>query len=103
MAELSRDAALVTLSACETGVSAVAAGEELVGLTRAVLGGGASAVLASLWTVHDQATSALMREFYQGWLAGLTRSASLRRAMLLARQEHDHPHFWAPFVLSGAI
>src|SRR5581483_4924439 len=64
LAEVSRGASLVTLSACETGRNALEAGDELVGLTRAVLGGGAASVLASLWTVHDQATSRLMGEFY---------------------------------------
>jgi tetratricopeptide (TPR) repeat protein len=103
LAELSRGAALVTLSACETGLSAVAAGEELLGLTRAVLGGGAAALLASLWTVHDEATNLFMQRFYRRLLAGESRASSLRAAMSSVRQSYDHPHFWAPFVLSGAI
>ena len=40
LAELARGAQLVTLSACETGVSGLAAGDEVLGLTRGLLGAG---------------------------------------------------------------
>src|SRR5436305_1606997 len=70
LAELSRGATLVTLSACETGVNSLAPGEELVGLTRAVLGAGAASLLASLWSVHDEGTSSFMAEFYRALRSG---------------------------------
>jgi tetratricopeptide (TPR) repeat protein len=103
LAELSRGATLVTLSACETGLSSVAAGEELVGLTRAVLGAGTASLLASLWTVHDEATSRFMAEFYKGLRSGRGKTASLQSAMWAVRRELDHPYFWAPFALAGAV
>jgi CHAT domain-containing protein len=55
---------LVTLSACQSGVNVNHSGEELIGLTRAILHSGASSVLVSLWTVDDYSTALLMREFY---------------------------------------
>ena len=57
-------ASLVTLSACETGVSAVAPGDELIGLVRGFFSAGAPSLLLSLWTVDDEATAELMKDFY---------------------------------------
>jgi tetratricopeptide (TPR) repeat protein len=102
LAELSRGASLVTLSACESGLNSLAAGEELVGLTRAVLGAGAASLLASLWTVHDEATSRFMTDFYRRIESGQGKAASLQGAMWAVRRDLDHPYFWAPFALAGA-
>jgi tetratricopeptide (TPR) repeat protein len=102
LAELSRDTSLVTLSACETGRSGLAAGDDLVGLTRAVLGAGAASLLASLWSVHDESTSHFMAEFYRRLQAGEGKTVSLQGAMRVARRTYDHPYFWAPFTLAGA-
>ena len=61
---------LVTLSACQTGMgsgwfSALPAGDDFVGLTRAFLVAGSRAVLASLWEVDDRSTVSLMEGFYR--------------------------------------
>ncbi len=58
------NAGLVTLSACETGVSEQRHGDELVGLTRALIYAGIPAVIVSLWTVNDTSTALLMNQFY---------------------------------------
>ena len=58
---------LVALSACETARGKVMHAEGIVGLTRAFLHAGSSRVLASLWKVDDEATSALMQKFYSLW------------------------------------
>lgn len=58
-------AQLVTLSACETGLSQILRGDEPMGLVRAFLSVGAQAVLVSQWRVDDLATFLLMRRFYQ--------------------------------------
>ena len=57
-------ARLVTLSACETGVSQILRGDEPMGLVRAFLAAGAQTVLVSQWRVDDLATYLLMRHFY---------------------------------------
>ncbi len=57
-------ATLVTLSACESGLSKIHPGEELVGLTRSFLYAGTPAMLVNLWSVHDESTGALMERFY---------------------------------------
>lgn len=48
---------LVVLSACESGISKVHAGDELIGLVRALLFAGAPAVIVSLWNAYDQTAS----------------------------------------------
>jgi CHAT domain-containing protein len=50
-------AELVTLSACESGVNERRPGDELIGLTRALIYAGTSSVLVSLWRVDDLATA----------------------------------------------
>ncbi|MCA1633366.1 MAG: CHAT domain-containing protein [Acidobacteria bacterium] len=92
---------LVTLSACETGVSAVAPGDELIGLVRGFFSAGAPTLLLSLWTVDDEATAELMRDFYTHLLGGLRPAAALRAAQLRQMRERPHPFFWSPFILAG--
>ncbi|WP_328363862.1 CHAT domain-containing tetratricopeptide repeat protein [Streptomyces sp. NBC_00445] len=100
------DLSLVTLSACETGVSATDAADELMGLTRALLFAGADSVVAGLWKVPDDATVTIMRAFYDGiGRQGLARIDALRAAALEARErERDPARFdrWAGFQLVGA-
>jgi CHAT domain-containing protein/tetratricopeptide (TPR) repeat protein len=54
---------LVVLSACETGISAVAPGDELIGLARGFFSAGAPALLVSQWRVDDATTADLMARF----------------------------------------
>jgi CHAT domain-containing protein len=62
------DVALLTLSACNTAMgddSKKGGGEELDGLWGKAQEQGAKAVLATLWSVEDDSTAILMREFYK--------------------------------------
>jgi CHAT domain-containing protein/tetratricopeptide (TPR) repeat protein len=93
--------ALVTLSACETGRNEVLAGDELIGLTRAFLGVGASALVVSLWVVQDETTASLMEKYYEELRDGAGPAEALRAAQLAIKEEHPHPYFWAPFILVG--
>ena len=83
-------------------MSGVGPGDELVGLTRAVLGAGAGALVASLWAANDDTAPAFMSAFYAGLRSGPGRAASLRAAALEMRAREPHPYFWAPFILVGA-
>src|SRR5918996_4002336 len=56
---------LVTLSGCETGMNAVAPGDELMGLARGFFSAGSPTVMLSLWTIDDEATVDLMVAFYR--------------------------------------
>jgi len=95
------EANLVTLSACETGLSRIANGDDLVGLTRGFLYAGSRSIVASLWKVDDRATSHLMTRFYQELRNGDKREA-LRTAQLETRGLYPHPYYWASFQLTGA-
>lgn len=92
---------LVTLSACETGVSALAPGDELLGLSRGFFAAGAASIVISLWTVDDDATASLMIDFYQELIRGRPPAAALRSAQLRLLRIKPHPFFWSPFILTG--
>lgn len=100
-------AALVTLSACQTGHSVVKGGDELMGLMRAFLYAGAASLLLSHWQVYDHATMHWMEYFYRQLANGRSKGAALQ-----ATQRHfihnagiddryRHPYYWAPFFLVG--
>jgi CHAT domain-containing protein len=91
----------VTLSGCATGMNAVAAGDELLGLVRGLLYAGARALVLTLWDVHDKTTSEFMTAFYRSLQAGCAKPAALRAAMMEIRSRHPHPYYWAPFFLVG--
>jgi CHAT domain-containing protein len=95
---------LVVLSACKTGLGKEVKGEGLIGLTRGFLYAGSPRVVASLWKVNDQATSELMKLFYQRMLGGgLRPAAALRMAQIdMWRQKRwAAPYYWAGFALQG--
>jgi len=99
--DLDLDGTLVTLSACETGASAVAPGDELIGLVRGFFSAGAPSLLVSMWTVDDAATASLMADVYGHLRAGDSPAAALRAAQCRALREQPHPFFWAPFTSFG--
>jgi CHAT domain-containing protein/Tfp pilus assembly protein PilF len=105
------DADLVTLSACDTALGKEMGGEGLVGLTRAFEYAGAHSVLASLWSVSDESTAALMKGFYGYLKAGKSKDEALRAAQIGfikstaanrgSPSELSHPFHWAAFQLTG--
>ena len=104
---------LVTLSACETAVGNLWAGNGMVSMSDAFLIAGAPAVVASLWCVEDRSTALLMKRYYAHLRAGRNKTEALRRAQLdLMRTrgwdeqedlpvDYSHPHYWGPFILIG--
>jgi CHAT domain-containing protein len=95
------EAELVTLSACETALGTLGAGDEVVGLTRALLYAGSRSVVASLWRIDDDTTLGLMADFYAR-LVTTAPAEALRAAQRAMREQHRHPFFWAAFQLTGA-
>jgi CHAT domain-containing protein len=94
-------ASLVVLSACETGVSKVAPGDELIGMVRGFMIAGASAVLATQWAVSDQSTADLMAALYRELARGQRVGAALRTAQREAAARGKHPFHWAAMTLHG--
>lgn len=93
---------LVTLSACETGLNEISAGEEILGLARGFLSAGVCSIVLSLWTVNDEATKELMKIFYTELQRRNTVAASLREAQVKLIEKTDHPYYWASFGIIGS-
>lgn len=95
--------ALVTLSACESGLGQVATGDEVMGFSRAFLSAGSGALIASLWPVSDDATEVLMSTLYGALAQGRDAQQAMQAGQLAVLQRPDmaHPFFWAPFNLIG--
>ncbi|MFD1554138.1 CHAT domain-containing protein [Paraburkholderia silviterrae] len=95
--------ALVTLSACETGLGRIARGDEILGFTRAFFYAGATSLIVSMWPVADESTAITMRTFYSQLAQGKEAIDAMRAAQLAVMKEprFAHPFFWAPFDLMG--
>ncbi|NEQ87247.1 MAG: CHAT domain-containing protein, partial [Moorea sp. SIO2I5] len=94
---------LVVLSACDTGLGNISAGEGIYGLRRALVIAGSESQVISLWKVDDRATKDLMVAYYQGLQDNQGRSEALRRIQLqmLGSGNYQHPYYWASFIPSG--
>jgi CHAT domain-containing protein/tetratricopeptide (TPR) repeat protein len=96
------------LSACDTGLGQIQAGEGVFGLRRAFQIAGAATVIMSLWSVEDQPTRLWMRALYEARLRqGASTAAAVQqaaRAVLQSRRsqgQSTHPFYWAAFVAAG--
>ena len=94
---------LVFLSGCETHRGEGSRGDDIVGLSRAFLAAGARTVIATLWSVDEQATTRLITRFYHHLHDGLAKAAALSAAQLDIRSDpsYSHPYYWAAFILTG--
>ncbi len=93
---------LLTLSACQT-----AAGDDraALGLAGVAIKAGARSALATLWSVDDKASAALVTLFY----AEIRKHPELSKARALqsAQQQlmhtlnYRHPYYWSAFLIIG--
>lgn len=102
------DAEWVVLSACQSGVGRSWPLEGSAGMRRAFRLAGARAVIASQWSISDEATRAWMRAFYAaGAHAGspvADAMAAAGRSVLEERRRaarDTHPFWWAAFTATG--
>jgi CHAT domain-containing protein len=91
---------LLTLSACRT-----AAGDDraALGLAGIAIKAGARSAVASLWFINDEASSRLIKLFYERLGAGVSKAKALQQAQLelIKDRRFRHPGYWSPFLLIG--
>jgi CHAT domain-containing protein len=98
-----RKTSLVVLSGCQSQLGKRSRGDDIIGMSRAFIYAGTPSVIASLWSVDDQATQQLMVAFYTHLRQGQSKAEALRSAQLEIRQEYPNPYYWAGFVLTGDL
>jgi CHAT domain-containing protein len=96
------------LSACDTGLGEIRAGEGVFGLRRAFQVAGARTVIMSLWPVDDQATRAWMRALYDArFRSALSTADAVHTASVTvlrdrrSKKQSTLPVYWAAFVAAG--
>jgi CHAT domain-containing protein len=96
------------LSACDTGVGEVRAGEGVFGLRRAFHVAGARTVIMSLWPVDDEDALRWMTSVYDRRFRGGVETLEAVRASSLEQLRRrrktglsTHPFYWAAFIAAG--
>jgi CHAT domain-containing protein len=113
---------LAVLSACETGLIGIENLDEVTSLPTGLLQAGVAGVIASLWSVSDRSTMALLVKFYGLWdEQQLTFNEALRQAQIWLRDSTEgeiarlvgfrtrtpqdrpfiHPYYWSAFTYTG--
>ena len=90
---------LLTLSACQTGIGD---DRSALGLAGVAIKAGARSALATLWFINDEASAALVSEFYRQLRdPAQSKAQALQYAQqkLLADRVYEHPAYWSPFLL----
>jgi CHAT domain-containing protein/lipopolysaccharide biosynthesis regulator YciM len=90
---------LISLTACQTAV-----GDEraALGLAGVAIQAGASSALASLWSISDEITPQVVKEFYTDLQQGnTTKAKALQQAQKSLIKRGEHPAFWSPFIIIG--
>ena len=90
---------VVVLSACQTGLGTIVEAG-IIGIGRAFQKAGASNTVMSLWSVFDEPTLYMMREFRRH-LPQSHPAEALRRAMLAGKKRYNDPVNWSGFVVLG--
>lgn len=94
--------ALLGLSACETSLGRVDAGDNLRGFPSAALSAGATTVIGTLWSADDDAANQFFQRFYGLLVNGQSRRDAFHQAQTETRQAFPAFVDWGAFYLSGA-
>jgi CHAT domain-containing protein len=98
---------VVILSACETGLGEIKAGEGVYGLQRAFLMAGAGSLILTLWSVGDKDAEFIDKSILEGIKNGEPIPSALRNAKInMIREKRKkalfpNPYNWSGFVYVG--
>ena len=93
---------LLGLSACETALGRVDAGDNLRGMAAAALAAGASAVVGTLWPTRDDTNQFFFSRMYASLMNKETRREAFRQAQTETREQFPDFSDWGAFYLSGS-
>jgi tetratricopeptide (TPR) repeat protein len=95
--------AVMVLSSCDTAVTKVVAGDELLGLSSALIGIGVSSLVAPVVPIDDEAATDLMVALHRGLAAGDSTPVALAKAILREDSDDDAAKaLCSSFVVFGA-
>ncbi len=102
---LDLNAEMAVLSACNTGYGQNSEGEGIIALSRGFMYSGVPSLVISLWSVEDESTALIMKNFYRYIKEGLSKDEALRRSKLdflsTSNSIYSSPHFWSGFISIG--
>lgn len=101
------NAAMVILSACETGGGGLSSGEGVMSLSRAFQYAGAESVLMSLWRANDQSSKPIILGFLENYQNGMPKDVALQQSKIKYLKSADplmrEEFYWAGFMINGDL
>ena len=100
------------MSGCVTGNSENKPGDELIGLTRALIYAGAKTLIVSLFHTFKQITAKYLTpnirfaKFYQLWKKeNMSKGQAFQEyiKIIKSQEEYRHPYYWFQFILVGNL
>lgn len=102
---MSLNAKLVVLAACETAYGKIEQGEGVMSLNRAFRYAGSSGIISSLWKADGRSSNKVMLNFYNELDGGGNMAKSLneakRKFLKSAPGNQIHPYYWANYTFYG--
>jgi len=96
---------LVVLAACKTHEGKRYGGEGLLNFSRSFALAGARAIISTLWSVDDRATSIILGSFYKYLDDGQDKAQALHQAKLdylkKCSKDESSPLYWSGIILNG--
>lgn len=90
---------LISLTACQTAVGDERAALGLAGVT---IQAGASSALASLWSISDEFTPEVVKDFYTNIKnENMSKANALQETQKTLISKQVHPALWSPFIIIG--
>ncbi|MEO6330531.1 MAG: CHAT domain-containing protein, partial [Ginsengibacter sp.] len=98
-------AELIILSACQTNVGKIAAGEGIFSLARGFASVGIPSITGTLWKADEESIYDVTKKFLENISKGMRKDDALQKAKLSFLQNGSNknflPYYWANMILIG--